>query len=328
MKPIFIGGTGRSGTTILKQVLTCHTKIIALPDELRIIVDSGGALDLISALSDRWSPYKADIAIQGFRKLVHECARANSQSAISLEKVERKIFRGLGVSPRRYLGMGLAYHFGSPYLVQRLEQLLEELSFHMTYGSWVGSPPFRLKSKIYEAGPMAHGEVERLVASFFDDLYTHHAADRNKDHWLDDTPANLLYANELRRLFPNMKFIHIYRDPRDVMASFHGFSWGGDTFVAIARRLAGTYTRWLEIRQKLPTECFIEVSLEALATDPITELSAICKFIGLDFEQNLTNISLDKVHAGRWKQNIPEPEWKSVRHYLSKFIEMYCTEVK
>ncbi|GAG26602.1 unnamed protein product, partial [marine sediment metagenome] len=54
MVQTLIGGTGRSGTSILKQVLASHPKVIALPTELRIIVDPGGALDLKRALTDRW----------------------------------------------------------------------------------------------------------------------------------------------------------------------------------------------------------------------------------------------------------------------------------
>ena len=53
LKPIFIGGTGRSGTTILKKVLQQHSNIVTIPNELRIIIDPDGILDLFNALTER-----------------------------------------------------------------------------------------------------------------------------------------------------------------------------------------------------------------------------------------------------------------------------------
>ena len=46
MKQLFIRGTGRSRTTILKKILASHSQIVALPGELRVITDPGGALEL------------------------------------------------------------------------------------------------------------------------------------------------------------------------------------------------------------------------------------------------------------------------------------------
>ena len=45
LSPIFIGGTGRSGTTILKRVLLQHSAIVGFSGELRLLIDPGGALD-------------------------------------------------------------------------------------------------------------------------------------------------------------------------------------------------------------------------------------------------------------------------------------------
>jgi len=322
MKPIFIGGTGRSGTTILKRVLTCHSKIVSLRDELRVITDPGGALDLISALSGRWSPYNADAAMHRFRDIMLECARTSSKAGIFLEKAERKIFRSLGVSPRRYLGSGFTYYFDASFYHQRLDRLIQELCYHITKGSWIGSPPFRVPSKIFECGPMPRADVERILERFFQDLYTNLARE-GQTHWLDDTPTNLLHTHELRGLFPDMRLVHIYRDPRDVTASYSRFAWGGGNFVAIARRLAGIYRHWFEIREGLSGDCVLEISLEELAAEPVAGLTKICNFVELDFEESLMQIPLDKVHAGRWRRDIPESEWEAVESHLGQFIKTY-----
>jgi hypothetical protein len=47
MIPIFVGGTGRSGTTILQHYLSTHSQIsVSNPPEIKILTDEGGLLDL------------------------------------------------------------------------------------------------------------------------------------------------------------------------------------------------------------------------------------------------------------------------------------------
>ncbi len=45
--PIFIGGTGRSGTTILGRLLGSHSAVSLIPIETRFLVDGRGLLDLV-----------------------------------------------------------------------------------------------------------------------------------------------------------------------------------------------------------------------------------------------------------------------------------------
>lgn len=318
MKPIFIAGTGRSGTTILKRILVCHSQIVAISGELRIIADPDGVLDLVSALSDSWSPYKADIAIHRFIRLMKDRGRIDSDQAMLLASVEQRVCTWLGLSPGRYL---TTHEFSKPYYNHRLAQLIHEICYHTSKGRWFGSPPYRFQSKIYEAGPFKKREVEYILAKFLDDLYHKLAVADTQTHWLDDTPQNLLHAHQLLQLFPEMKLIHIYRHPYDVMSSYHTQLWGGDDFSTIARRLAGQYNRWFEIREKLPSNCFLEIGLEALAEDPAHSLAVICEFIGLPFEPGLNNIPLNKVHARRWEKDIPALELEKASPYLSHAIQ-------
>ena len=320
--PIFIGGTGRSGTTILKKVLINHSRIFAVQDEIRVIVDPDGALDLIGALSDRWSPYNADIALHRFQTLMRECGRAKFSHSIFLEKAERTIFRSIGLAPRRYLGVGLSHHFGAKFYQQRMEHLYQELCGYITRGHWIGSPPHQIRSKIYECGPFERSALESIIERFFHDLYAH-IAQPEQTHWLDDTPTNLLHVLELQHLFPEMRFIHIYRDPRDVTASYHAFSWGGDDYSTIAQRLVKMYNYWFDLREYLPYDCYLEVGLEQMAADPKKELQKIMEFLNLDLEENQLKISLNKVNAGRWMKDIPRNYWNHIETILSPCLDEY-----
>lgn len=323
MKQIFIGGTGRSGTTILKKIISSHSNVMALPGELRVLTDPGGALELVTALSDRWSPYNADMAIQRFRTMVLESSRGQSELAVTAEKVEKRAFRYLGVSSRRYLGLGFGTYFGKRHLRQSLEELVSELSHQTVGGSWFGSPPLRIGAKMYEADVTERSEVVTAVADFFSRLYANMEGAESATHWLDDTPMNLLHAHELLALYPEMKLLHIYRDPRDVVASYKTFAWGGDDYGTTARRVANIYRRWLDIREQLPPECYREVGLEALSEDAVEGLAAICDFLGLPEEDLLTNHSLNRVNSGRWQREIPVEGHDVIHHYLDEFIEEY-----
>lgn len=50
--PIFVGGSGRSGTTILGRILGSHGDLKMVPTEVRFIVDPGGLCDLINGKVD------------------------------------------------------------------------------------------------------------------------------------------------------------------------------------------------------------------------------------------------------------------------------------
>lgn len=75
MQPIFIGGTGRSGTTILAKILSQHNNVYKFPIELRYLTDPDGLLSLKTALTVNWSFYQADFAVERFFKLMKQFSR-------------------------------------------------------------------------------------------------------------------------------------------------------------------------------------------------------------------------------------------------------------
>jgi hypothetical protein len=203
-----------------------------------------------------------------------------------------------------------------------LDHLFEALYDYITRGHWIGSPPHQARSKIYECGPFERPALERVIELFFHDLYRHIAQPENT-HWLDDTPTNLLHVDELRNLFPEMRFIHIHRDPRDVTASYHAFSWGGDDYSSIARRLSKMYSYWFKLRDDLPQTCYREIGLEQLAAHPEEELQKLMEFLNLELEADQLKIPLNKVHAGRWMNDIPKNRWASIKTILSPYLDAY-----
>lgn len=68
--PIFVAGTGRSGTTRLSQVLGEHPEVSTLQHESRFLVDPGGLEDLVRALTSAYTPYHADDALTRLEQLL------------------------------------------------------------------------------------------------------------------------------------------------------------------------------------------------------------------------------------------------------------------
>ncbi|MDU9048761.1 MAG: sulfotransferase [Candidatus Electrothrix sp. Rat3] len=314
MEAIFIGGTGRSGTTIFKHILSQHQQISSLPFEARIIIDPGGALDLIDHLSDCWTPYNADIALYNFLKLTVNC-----QQTSLLNKVLARLISYVGVTPFRYPGVGIGSAIGQRNYRSQLNTLINALNIRENHGYWGGSVPFQLSKVIYEVGPFARDEVSKMVADFVVGIFSNNATE-TATHWLDDTPYNFLQAHRLKKIFPKMKLLHIYRDPRDVTASYRTKVWGGRDISVIANRINGILNQWFIIKEGLSDSLYAEFSLEKISEKPRKYLSEICKFLEIPFDERLLNIKLNHVNAGRWLKDLSLKEQSQVNRILSSHI--------
>ena len=71
-----IGGTGRCGTTILKQIFQAHPEVAKIP-EWRFAVDPDGILDFYSSLSQNWSPHLFDVKLKRLYKLLQQTGQQN-----------------------------------------------------------------------------------------------------------------------------------------------------------------------------------------------------------------------------------------------------------
>lgn len=317
MRPVFIGGTGRSGSTTLRSILGAHPLLVAIPEELRVIVDPGGALDLKSALSDSWSPFAADHALHTFRGLLLSAATSSR-----VKRVLHDLMVRFGVSPRRYSNLSIADWFGNAYYHRRLDQLMTELTLGVTHGSWVGSPSWSYPSIMYETVPRPGEEVSRLLAGFFDDLYHH--LDPVATYWVDDTPYNICHTDELISTFPGARLIHIYRDPREVVASYLDDERSTDDVMVITRRLLAVLARWRQQRDSLPAHRFMEISLESLVNDPKAGMTRILRFLGLEwaegFDSPVSRLSRQDPGEGSWRRRLSPVQQQIIDRHLEPVV--------
>jgi len=107
------------------------------------------------------------------------------------------------------------------------------------------------------------------------------------------------------KIFPDAKFIHLLRDPRDVARSSVGMGWTGNSFYGVDHWIA-TEQAWAEAN--IPDDQVFEIRFEDLMQDLETGLSRMCDFLGLpfdpamlDYHENSTYGPPDPSIAQKWK---------------------------
>lgn len=112
---------------------------------------------------------------------------------------------------------------------------------------------------------------------------------------------------KLRHIWPNAKYVYLYRDGRDVSSSIVKMGWSGNTYVAADRWLKAERD-WDELRGHLPEDRWIEVSYFTLINDVEIELKRVCDFIGIEFSNAMFDYALsttysrpDKQYCDQWK---------------------------
>jgi hypothetical protein len=281
VRPVFIGGTGRCGTTILRKALGQHPKIAALPGELRIIVDSDGALDLFSNLTSSWSPYRADHALWRFKDLLQQVKSGDTS---------------------RYTGHTLDEWVGADELEEIEKKFFNALISYKTRGFWTGSMEGR--DTIYETSPWDKEDLRDVFSWFFDALYRQ--VGKNTNVWVDDTPDNLQHPYRLVDTFPQSVIVHIYRNPFDVLASYNRIRtrsrrWTSGSTSANASRIRNMLDAGME---KLESSCcdvvYKNIKFEDFVSSPQETLTPLLDFLGLDWHDSITcPIDRDRAHVGR-----------------------------
>lgn len=106
--------------------------------------------------------------------------------------------------------------------------------------------------------------------------------------WVEKTPLNELFVPEISHSFPQGKFIHVIRDPAQILISkkaMHQKIFGFFESVEQIDQLAQSMNTALENSISLPKERYMIVTYEALVNDQKKSLEEISKFLGLkDFE--------------------------------------------
>ncbi|MFM1872250.1 MAG: hypothetical protein RL398_1672 [Planctomycetota bacterium] len=127
-------------------------------------------------------------------------------------------------------------------------------------------------------------------------------------------------------MWPNARFVHLLRDPRDVAHSVVGMGWAGNVYTAASYWLEPEL-QWDRIGARLPEARKLEVRYESLLHAPELELGRICKFLGVEFEPEMltfhTESTYDAINpagAHRWRTTLTEQQVRLVEARCSSLM--------
>jgi hypothetical protein len=295
--PIFVAGTGRSGTSQLADILGEHPQIHRIPMETHFIVDPGGLRDLADALTIRYDPYVGNDALRRLSDFLtvrlpgrldrdrgHTVPQAIGERHYwnAVGRLWSQLVAGTFDEPVRSAGFGHADWSAGPFEPQNYR--------------WVIPRYFSDRRELLE-----------ILRRAIDTMFGGAAADAGKPTWCEKTPFNLLCMEFLWELVPEATIVHIKRHPVAVVASHIDQPWAPPTVDGALTWLKPVYDRWLDWKAKvdLTEKRYVEVRAEDLAAGWPEQRRALFELLGVDdfatrstFESHLLENRNDQFDPG------------------------------
>jgi hypothetical protein len=279
--PLFIGGSGRSGTTIILSLLKSHPEVhSSLPREIKYVTSRYGLVDLNFGRSMKLEEDFKGIR-NNFRATVNN-RLGNRKEAVFLASLKGDWWSGVGKKGKpRGLIQGVT--------VEQLAEIADQFSSSYKKDLIVAS-----RKLFYN---LSLSQFKKDTARYF----------------ADSSPVNTMQAHLIFQLFPGAKFINMIRDGRDVAYSVSKEKWGPkDPFKALkwwGNRLLISHRSL----SKLPEKYHIEIRLEELIkSDREVQYAKILSF--LDIPDHLSTheffdlaMRSEKMSQGEWKKKILNP---------------------
>lgn len=193
-------------------------------------------------------------------------------------------------------------------------------------------------SKVYSVD-MFEGILDELfsgpvtpasAARFMDSLFSAGAKFTERRLWVEKTPHSVVCVNILSQILPNLRYVHIQRDPRDVASSMFKQEWGPncvEEFIPYWNSLMGMA---FEQAGRIPESGYFVVSLERLCENPFFVLERVFGFCGVDtsrgvIDYSCRNLDVERANIGRWKNQLTAGQAKLIEQgcfgLYSKWLE-------
>lgn len=324
LNPVFIAGSGRSGTTVLKRLLTGHRDIFSLRDEARFLTDPDGLRTVCDALSDGWSSPSSQQALTRFERMMRQLRRRSwsfymqrgLQRLFPLRMIQRMVLQP-------YSSYGLATDLGYGHYDRSVAAYLADLTAYRFPGRWAGQEGPTLHPEVRLGKRLPRAEIFKISAGFVEQLLQPAMERSGATRWCEDTPGNMHYAGFLAELFPSMKLIHIVRDPRDILASTRHMPWASPNVEDLVKGMTMLTERWRHQKDQLPAGCLLELRLEDLVADPVNVIPGLLDVLGLEPDPALAAFDLSRHHTGRYREELTEREISLIEEAGKDWMEAY-----
>lgn len=115
-------------------------------------------------------------------------------------------------------------------------------------------------------------------------------------------------------VFPEARYIHLVRDPRDVARSCVARGWAGHVYYGVDIWKEAELS-WERLRSTLASDRYIELRYEDLMQDVPAALATTCEFLGVEYSKRMMDYAgsstydlPDSSHSHQWKDKYSERE--------------------
>jgi len=280
--PIFSGGTGRSGTTIIGKLLGRHSLVkCGKPYEIKFLTEIFSLTDLAYGMRafDKDEISRKSRLYLKFRPL-------NSYE-VRLKKFEDQML-------------------GNWY--KRNNRLDKESGLHR------GISKRNLKSLLSHLRYEVKRDLEGACRTFFTEFVLAQRQYAGEPNWMDTSPPNIMNTSEIYRLLPNAKFIEMQRKPLDTIASVMREKWGPDDFESAVKWWLRRTEAAASALEKIPYEQKLVIRIEDLVIhERDATYQKIMDFVGLEDELEVksyfnSQMSAENLNENRWMKDFPIPK--------------------
>ena len=280
--PLFTGGTGRSGTTIILNLLKNHPQVhSSLPREIKYLTARYGLIDL------------------------------NFGRSLSLEEDFK--------SKRNNLAARILNRFGKKkkdrFLIYLNSKWWSEIGKKgKPRGLVQGITKEQLDLAVVNFKSYFNSDKKRASRAFFYEISAAQIEDKNVKYFADSTPLNMIQANYIYKLFPNAKFINMVRDGRDVALSVSKERWGPDdpheALTWWANRIEKAHNALLKVRAKDQMQMRLE---DLIVNDRKQEYLRLLNFLEIEDhdltrEYFETQMLPEYMTQGEWQKEVKDPD--------------------
>lgn len=323
---IFITGTGRSGTNILKNILSRHSNVGSLPFEYRFSVDPHGVLDFYNTFPAYWSPYYADSKLKELESFLLSLAAQSDDKAAAVAAAKATDPVGLQITPPPYAGWELNEWI--PGYSRFVKELIEALAAFRYPAVWPGAKEGVEKHHMLFSPLRTKADLTPHLQTFLKNCFDAICKKQGKTFFADDNTHHLLFAADLMQLVPNAKIIHVVRDPRDVISSLMKQRWAPSDVNECLQWLSGILKRWHAQKALLKPSAYVEIRMEDLISSPREVLSRLSEFSGFELEDDMLEVDLQHHNIGRYKTDLSRQERDAVELHLEAHMREFtypCT---
>ena len=286
-RTIFVGGPGRSGTSLVADRLGQHPQIRSFPDvELKMFTEKNGLIDLHHALVETYSPNRAVVGLDQFKRFF------------------------FALVDGRFAQRGLVEFADRSRWVNLLQTFCDALTMD-------GHPVPASDAGFFAASRKLFRDIAGLAAGGMEDSSAPQV-------FLEKTPHSLLAIEFLAQLSPRARFLHVMRDPRAIAFSLRKMNWGPDDLTECCAWVASYCSAWHVAldRSAVARRSVVTVNIEAIAVDSDFWSRRLCDELSLAANDNLFKRA-DLTTLNGWQSSCPADDLRLLHRKLSNWAEHF-----